>query len=50
MLSLAVKLRVSCEAGGKAQDIVFSGVAKSDAEIRYALDVGIGQFNVRVSS
>ncbi|RUO18827.1 diaminopimelate decarboxylase [Aliidiomarina haloalkalitolerans] len=33
-------------AGGKAQDIVFSGVAKSDAEIRYALDVGIGQFNV----
>lgn len=33
-------------AGGRAQDIVFSGVAKSDAEIRYALDVGIGQFNV----
>lgn len=33
-------------AGGKAADIVFSGVAKSDAEIRYALELGIGQFNV----
>lgn len=33
-------------AGGKAEDIVFSGVAKSDAEIRYALNENIGQFNV----
>lgn len=33
-------------AGGQATDIVFSGVAKSEAEIRYALEVGIGQFNV----
>ncbi|WP_194757436.1 diaminopimelate decarboxylase [Aliidiomarina indica] len=33
-------------AGGRAQDIVFSGVGKSDAEIRYALAQDIGQFNV----
>lgn len=33
-------------AGGRADHIVFSGVAKSHAEIRYALDVGIHQFNV----
>lgn len=34
------------KAGGKAADIVFSGVAKSVDEIRYALTQGIGQFNV----
>ncbi|MBI5781406.1 MAG: diaminopimelate decarboxylase [Rhodocyclales bacterium] len=33
-------------AGGKAQRVVFSGVAKSAAEIRRALEVGIGVFNV----
>lgn len=33
-------------AGGRADSIVFSGVAKSHEEIRYALDVGILQFNV----
>lgn len=33
-------------AGGQADHIVFSGVAKSHDEIRYALDVGILQFNV----
>lgn len=34
------------KAGGQAERIVFSGVAKSDAEVREALQVGIGQFNV----
>ncbi|MBA3988688.1 MAG: diaminopimelate decarboxylase [Idiomarina sp.] len=34
------------KAGGRADSIVFSGVAKSHAEIEYALDVGILQFNV----
>ncbi|MDP2562009.1 diaminopimelate decarboxylase [Psychrobium sp. 1_MG-2023] len=34
------------EAGGDPQKVVFSGVGKSDQEIRYALDVGIYCFNV----
>lgn len=34
------------QAGGRAEDIVFSGVAKSVDDINYALDVGILQFNV----
>ena len=33
-------------AGGRADSIVFSGVAKSHDEIRYALAVGVLQFNV----
>lgn len=33
-------------AGGEAKKIVFSGVAKTDAEIDAALDAGIGCFNV----
>ena len=33
-------------AGMKPQDIVFSGVGKTDAEMRRALDAGIGQFNI----
>jgi diaminopimelate decarboxylase len=33
-------------AGGKAQDVVFSGVAKSRAEMAYALEQGIYCFNV----
>jgi len=33
-------------AGGKSQNIVFSGVGKSRAEIQRALEVGIGCFNV----
>ncbi|MDB5874882.1 MAG: diaminopimelate decarboxylase [Ramlibacter sp.] len=32
--------------GGAAKDIIFSGVGKTRAEIRRALDVGIGCFNV----
>lgn len=34
------------KAGGQAERIVFSGVAKTDAEVREALQLGIGQFNV----
>ncbi|RTE85962.1 MULTISPECIES: diaminopimelate decarboxylase [Gammaproteobacteria] len=34
------------KAGGEPHKIVFSGVAKSDAEISEALRIGIGQFNV----
>ena len=33
-------------AGGKASDVVFSGVGKTDAEIVQALDAGILMFNV----
>jgi len=35
-------------AGMKAQDIVFSGVGKTRAELQYGLDVGIGQFNLEL--
>ena len=34
------------EAGGDPQKVVFSGVGKSDVEIRYALNIGIYCFNV----
>ncbi|MDO4642612.1 MAG: diaminopimelate decarboxylase [Cardiobacteriaceae bacterium] len=37
--------RVLC-AGGMPESTVFSGVAKTDAELQRALDVGIGCFNV----
>lgn len=33
-------------AGGQGRDIIFSGVGKTRAEMRRALDVGIGCFNV----
>lgn len=35
-------------AGMKAQDIVFSGVGKTRAELAYALEAGIGQFNLEL--
>lgn len=38
----------SLAAGMKAQDIVFSGVGKTRTEIGYALDAGIGQFNIEL--
>lgn len=37
-------------AGGDPEKIVFSGVAKSAEEIRYALSVGVGQFNIESPS
>ncbi|CAB0151524.1 Diaminopimelate decarboxylase [Pseudidiomarina piscicola] len=37
-------------AGGKAEDVVFSGVGKSHEEIAYALDQNIGCFNVESSA
>lgn len=33
------------QAGGEASDIVFSGVGKTDAEMRYAIETGIHSFN-----
>ncbi len=38
------------EAGADAERIVFAGVGKSEAEIRYALDSGVGWFNVESES
>ncbi len=35
-------------AGVAAKDIVFSGVGKKRSEIRYALETGIGQFNIEL--
>ncbi|GLT02804.1 diaminopimelate decarboxylase [Sphingobium jiangsuense] len=35
-------------AGMKAEDIVFSGVGKTRAELQYGLDMGIGQFNLEL--
>jgi diaminopimelate decarboxylase len=35
-------------AGMKPDDVVFSGVGKTRAELDYALDVGIGQFNLEL--
>lgn len=35
-------------AGMKSQDIVFSGVGKTRAELAQALDAGIGQFNIEL--
>jgi diaminopimelate decarboxylase len=40
------ELRRVLAAGGKAKDIVFSGVGKTRAEITAALEAGIGCFNV----
>ena len=37
-------------AGGKPENIVFSGVGKTEVEIRRALEVGIGCFNVESAS
>jgi len=36
-------------AGMPAEDIVFSGVGKTDAELAQGLDAGIGQFNIESS-
>ncbi len=35
-------------AGMKPEDVVFSGVGKTRAELAYALDAGIGQFNLEL--
>ena len=39
------ELRAALRAGFPPERIVFSGVGKSDAEIRAGLEAGIGQFN-----
>lgn len=40
------EIQRALESGFKAKDIIFSGVAKSVAEIGYAIDLGIKQLNV----
>jgi diaminopimelate decarboxylase len=40
------ELERALAAGGAPQDIIFSGVGKTRAEMRRALDIGIGCFNV----
>ena len=40
------EIRLALAAGVKSQDVVFSGVGKTAAEMAYALDAGIFQFNV----
>ena len=40
------EIKAALKAGFKASDIVFAGVGKSDAEIVYGLENGIGRFNV----
>ncbi|WP_326523780.1 diaminopimelate decarboxylase [Sphingomonas sp.] len=42
------EMRRALAAGMKAQDIVFSGVGKTVAELDAALDAGIGQFNLEL--
>ena len=38
--------RLAMAAGIAAADIVFSGVGKTDAELRFAVEAGIGQINI----
>lgn len=40
------EVEAAVEAGIRAEEIVFAGVGKTDAEIRKALELGIGCFNV----
>ncbi|WP_423605995.1 diaminopimelate decarboxylase [Sphingomonas sp. MS122] len=42
------ELKRALAAGMKAQDIVFSGVGKTRAELQLGLDEGIGQFNLEL--
>ncbi len=44
------ELKQARRAGFKAEDIVFSGVGKTDAELALGLDAGIGEFNVESES
>lgn len=40
------EVKAACQAGFAPKSIVFAGVGKTDKEINFALDVGIGCFNV----
>ena len=42
----AGEIHRSLEAGARPQDIVFAGVGKTQEEIRYAIDQGVGWFNI----
>ncbi len=44
------ELRQALRAGFKPDDIVFSGVGKTDEELAFGLETGIGEFNVESES
>lgn len=44
------ELKLALQAGARPDQIVFSGVGKTVEELRYAVDVGIGQINVESES
>lgn len=44
------ELRRVLKIGADPKDVVFAGVGKSDAELTYALDAGVGLFNVESAS
>ena len=44
------EIRRALAAGIPASRIVFSGVGKADAELRYALDVGVAQINIEAEA
>ena len=44
------EIRAALDAGFSPQSIVYAGVGKSDAEIRFALENGISRFNVESSA
>ncbi|MBL8642603.1 MAG: diaminopimelate decarboxylase [Rhodospirillaceae bacterium] len=44
------ELQLALKAGAKAADCVFSGVGKTKEELRYAVDVGVGQINIESES
>jgi len=40
------ELTRACKAGIEPADVIFSGVAKTDAELEFAMQKGVGQYNV----
>ena len=44
------ELKQALRAGFRPADIVFSGVGKTDSELSFGLDMGIGEFNVESES
>ncbi len=44
------ELKLALQAGADASKIVFSGVGKTKDELRYAIDIGIGQINIESES
>ncbi len=44
------EVRRAVEVGTDPQDIVFAGVGKTEAELKYAVDIGVGCFNVETTT